>query len=557
MGQSCMPKEKPATVAPVTAHRWRIVVRHAIGAALAALTASAALVALAGPAGMFGTGGPGDPAGPSHVGPSVADAETSPPLAPGALPPDGGDGTWTSVFSDTFQEPHTFRDKDLLATGNGAEETRWTNVGSRTMSQCASIVDGTLRLRSVPKWSDVPEVPGIPQMNCRLTTTRSFSGGTHLFAARVKLHTSTGHRSAFWWTGTDGRTVAEIDVFENEGVLDNPEGCKGSSTLPTNQSGFYGLNHAFYAEYQPATVGSKHCVDKALSHAVLDDQFHTMHAIMSPGEYVQFYVDGQLSATFGPQFAKSFEVNAILTNAGAETAPEFEVQWVKVWKKKGAPPTATATPTPSPACATNECLRAQLGTYAPYIYLANSNATDPRLARIIFDRRFYFDTYRDVQTWAHDKVATQGGNIWDHVEWHWLNRGIPEGRTGAATFDPTYYLTAHPDVAAAYGQDGYAGAISHYVSTGRAEGRRASVFFDPAYYKARYDDLTDWAAHAVVEHFTDHGMDEGRQGSAEFAPAHYLGTQPDLQKAFGSNYYRRGMSHWLSSGRSEGRPGAP
>ena len=484
----------------------------------------------------------------------VPNAEPAPAVEQATLPPDEGDDTWQSVFSDTFQDPHAFREKDLLATTGGAQEVVWSNVGTRTMSQCASIVDGVLKLRSVPKWSGVTGADGGPLMNCRLTTTKSFGGGTHLFAARVKLHTSTGHRSAFWWNGTDGRTMAEIDVFENEGLLDHPDGCTGSSTMVTNQSGFYGLNHAFYAEYQPANVGSKHCFDKTLSHGLLDDQFHTVHAILSPGEHVQFYVDGQLSATFGPQYAKSFSVNAILTNAGAETAGDFEVQWVKVWKKRGAAP---QPPAPSPGCAANDCLRAELGTYAPYIYLANSNATDPRLARIVFDRRFYFDTYADVQAWAHDKVAAQGGNIWDHVEWHWLNYGVPGGRTGSATFDPIYYMNAHPDVAAAYGQTNYTGAISHYIGTGRFEGRRASVFFDPAYYRARYKDLEGWTDHAVLDHFTHLGMDEGRQGSAEFAPAHYLGTHADLQGAFGSNYYRRGMSHWLSKGHLEGRSPAP
>ena len=152
--------------------------------------------------------------------------------------------------------------------------------------------------------------------------------------------------------------------------------------------------------------------------------------------------------------------------------------------------------------------------------------SDPRLARIIFDRQFYIDSYPDVLSWAQGKVATQGGNIYDHAQWHWLNYGIPWGRMGAATFDPIYYMNVHPDVSAAYGWNNYQGAISHYISNGRFEGRRASVFFYPAHYKARYGDMAGAANYAVVDHFTNNGMDEGRQGSWDFAPAWYMESIP-------------------------------
>jgi phosphatidylserine/phosphatidylglycerophosphate/cardiolipin synthase-like enzyme len=216
---------------------------------------------------------------------------------------------------------------------------------------------------------------------------------------------------------------------------------------------------------------------------------------------------------------------------------------------------STPPPPPPPVC-DNDCWRAQLGTQ-DYNYIENSNMSDPRLARIIFDRKFYAAAYPDVRPWAEGKVATQGGNFYDHVQWHWLNYGIPWGRAGSATFDPIYYMNNNYDVSLAYGWNNYNGAIGHFISYGRFEGRRGSTFFDPGYYRARYGDIAAWENWAVLDHFTVYGMSEGRQGSAQFAPAFYMGTYADLRAAYGSNGYRQGMSHWLAHGSAEGRQPIP
>jgi hypothetical protein len=219
----------------------------------------------------------------------------------------------------------------------------------------------------------------------------------------------------------------------------------------------------------------------------------------------------------------------------------------------GSPP---PPPPPPPAVCDNDCWRAQLGTQ-DYNYIENSNMSDPRLARIIFDRKFYAAAYPDVRPWAEGKVATQGGSFYDHVQWHWLNYGIPWGRAGSATFDPIYYMNNNYDVSLAYGWNNYNGAIGHFISYGRFEGRRGSTFFDPGYYRARYGDIAAWENWAVLDHFTVYGMSEGRQGSAQFAPAFYMGTYADLRAAYGSNGYRQGMSHWLAHGSAEGRQPIP
>ncbi|MBT9257473.1 hypothetical protein KMZ32_16360 [Phycicoccus sp. MAQZ13P-2] len=234
-----------------------------------------------------------------------------------------------------------------------------------------------------------------------------------------------------------------------------------------------------------------------------------------------------------------------------------ERDWIS--KEDEPDPRVPATPhppPPPPAVCDNDCWRAQLGTQT-YNYIENSNMADPRMARIIFDRKFYAAAYPDVRTWAEGKVATQGGTFYDHVQWHWLNYGIPWGRAGSPTFDSAYYLRNQGDVAAAYGSTNYQGAIQHFVSNGRFEGRRGSPFFDPGYYKSRYGDLAGWDNASALDHFTVYGMSEGRQGSADFAPAFYMGTYADLRNAYGGNNYRAGMSHWYSNGSAEGRTPRP
>jgi hypothetical protein len=211
--------------------------------------------------------------------------------------------------------------------------------------------------------------------------------------------------------------------------------------------------------------------------------------------------------------------------------------------------------TPPQVC-DNDCWRAFLGVYA-YEFPTTSNASDPRLARIIFDRKFYVNAYPDVYAWAQNKAATSGGTIFQRGEEHWLDHGIAEGRMGSPTFDPAAYMAWQPDVAAAFGATNYNAAITHYINYGRFEGRRATVFFDPAAYKARYADIAGFANYAVVDHFANNGIDEGRQGSNDFAPAWYMGNNTDVQDVYGANYYRAGMFHWIAWGRGAGRAGKP
>ncbi|MFI5497239.1 family 16 glycosylhydrolase [Actinoplanes sp. NPDC051859] len=482
--------------------------------------------------------------------------------------PSEADPDWTKVFQDDFKKEHKVaKDGDGFSVWTVDDVPVWKNVGEvrvngvwkpKPIDSCGTVDTadpGLLKLKPFPKNDpDTQET----RWRCRITSVQKFEAGTHLFAAKIKVHRSTGHLSSFWLNTARGvdQPINEIDVIENAGVKNQAKGCEGSPKMATNRDDYYGLNHTYYSAYKPKPAGYKHCLSKANAEPLIDDQFHVFQAEWAPDKHIKFSIDGRVSATYGAQYAKGIPLNAILTNIGAEadTAGErnFQVDWVKVWKKTPQP----SGPPPVPPTCDNDCWRAQLGVQS-YNYRPNSNPADVRLARIVFDRQFYLDSYADVRTWAQNKVATQGGNIYDHAQWHWLNYGVPQGRIGAATFDPAYYMAHQPDVAAAYGATNYQGAITHYLAYGRVEGRRGSVFFDPGYYKARYGDLAAFPNADAVDHFTIYGMNEGRQGSADFAPAWYMGTFPDLRNAFGSNNYRSGMSHWYSNGRQEGRPATP
>lgn len=519
-------------------------------------------------AGLTGGGVPAvAQAAPSvRAAPSVHTAVT----AQATLPPDG-DPSWTKVFEDGFNLPHVVSTDpvDGMSVYTVGGNPVWKNLGykpiadgtwkPRPMNECASVdqAAGILTLKPFPKTD--PADPKKTLWRCRITSTAQFGSGTYIFAARIKVHTSQGHLSSFWLnTAPGGGPTNEIDVIENSGRKSLAKGCQASATMPTNygtQDGpYYGLNHTYYSAYTPANTGYKYCLSQAATTPLQNDGFHTFHAEWSPGQYIKFYTDGTLSATYGPQYAKDTPLNAILTNIDKQNASnpaqDFQVNWVKVWKKNPPPPP------PPPAVCDNDCWRAQLGVES-YNYILNSDMGDPRLARIIFDRKFYAAAYPDVRVWADNKVATQGGHFYDHVQWHWLNYGIPWGRQGSTTFDPIFYMNAQPDVSAAYGWNNYTGAIGHYISYGRFEGRRASAFLDPGFYRSRYGDLAGHVPYQLVDHFAVNGMSEGRQGSADFGPAYYLGTYADLRNAYGSNGYHAGMSHWISNGRAEGRLAVP
>jgi V8-like Glu-specific endopeptidase len=133
----------------------------------------------------------------------------------------------------------------------------------------------------------------------------------------------------------------------------------------------------------------------------------------------------------------------------------------------------------------------------------------------------------------------------------------PTPSINSPSFDPSFYLSKYPDLAAA----GYttANVQNHWNNSGIQEGRQGSEVFDVKFYLQKYPDLqlaygnNYFAAHT---HWQYNGIYEGRQGSATFAAKSYLQRYPDLQQAFG-NDYKAAALHYLNSGKQEGRNGAP
>lgn len=469
--------------------------------------------------------------------------------ADGSLPAPN-DPAWAPTFFDDF------RDTTM---------SQWDNVGTSPRGRCFTADPtwkgadvGRILIKPSVKWSSTDP----SKWNCRMTSKQEFPSGTYIFAARVKLHHDEGHLSSFWLNASIGYN--EIDVIENAGNKASPSSCEGKAgeSVAVNRSNFNGLNSAYYSTDKPQRTGYKYCFAAAEAASAQDDGFHTVHVRYTTGQSVQYFLDGVPGLSYVP--TSDGPLRLVLTNIDQQKTAfpnpkDFAVSWVQVWKQNPAPgsPGGGTTPPPPPPVCDNDCWRAQLGS-EPYNYILNSNMSDPRLARIIFDRKFYAMAYPDVRPWAEGKVATQGGNFYDHVQWHWLNYGIPWGRAGSATFDPSYYMANNGDVAAAYGgATNFTGAISHFISYGRFEGRRGSTLFDAGYYRSRYGDLAGMEAWALLDHFTNNGMSEGRQGSAEFGPAFYLGQYADLRNAYGPNGYHAGMGHWYANGRAEGRKAVP
>lgn len=508
---------------------------------------------------------------------TVLGTTAAPASAQGDLPPFSGNTEWNPVFRAEFKKALEIGEsgKAYVKQTDKGPVTLWRNLGNRPISECGTITGERYVLKSFPNGDG-------KKWQCRITANKSFGTNKHIFAARVKFHRDRGHLSSFWLNKANDGPTNEIDVFENNGFRKDAatgpdgegskDGCKRTATVGTNypvgakEHPFYGLNHAYYHGYDPHK-GYKHCVGgRARVDALLNDDFHTVHAVWTPGIKTKFYIDGQLSAEFEDGNTGDTPVTAILTNIGEQGKGTFEVDWVRVWEAKVAgvspqqelsddEPTAPNPPA-TERCVTNECIRAEFGVYH-YNYIANSSVTDFRLHRIVFDRQYYANAYPDVRNWATSKVQTQGGNYWDHVEWHWLNYGISQGRAGSITLDPAFYMAIHPDLVVAFGAGNYATAILHYVNSGRFEGRRASLLFDPSYYKSRYGDMSSQPNWYLTDHFNFHGIDEGRQGSADFGPAYYMGQYHDLRVAFQWNNYRSGAIHWLTIGRYEGRRANP
>lgn len=171
-----------------------------------------------------------------------------------------------------------------------------------------------------------------------------------------------------------------------------------------------------------------------------------------------------------------------------------------------------------------------------------------------FDPDYYLATYTDIASVP---------NL-DPLD-HFCKFGWKEGRDPSKHFSTTFYLRTNPDVAAAgvnpfwhylvFGQKegrpslpepslGPAKDISLHaqeMETIRAE-------FDPGFYLSTYPDVAAVSSIDPLEHFCLYGWREGRDPSASFSTSYYLNSNPDIAEARINPFW-----HYIVAGKPEGR----
>ena len=88
-------------------------------------------------------------------------------------------------------------------------------------------------------------------------------------------------------------------------------------------------------------------------------------------------------------------------------------------------------------------------------------------------------------------------------------------------FDPAWYLSRYPDVAASTTD-----ALHHFVHYGAAEGRDPNRFFDSAWYLAHYPDVAGSGQHPLL-HYLQMGAAELRNPHPRFDAAYFVEQHPE------------------------------
>ena len=101
----------------------------------------------------------------------------------------------------------------------------------------------------------------------------------------------------------------------------------------------------------------------------------------------------------------------------------------------------------------------------------------------------------------------------------------------ALLFDYTLYTACYPEETAGMNE---AQAKAHFTSTGKAKGYIASIFFDPQYYLSTNPDVAAHETYGTLQgaytHFLEYGFWEGRQGSLFYSINEYLHSGNDKLK---------------------------
>ncbi len=180
----------------------------------------------------------------------------------------------------------------------------------------------------------------------------------------------------------------------------------------------------------------------------------------------------------------------------------------------------------------------------------------------------YADVYDpDYYMSYNPDVAASYGSSSDTLICHFINQGMAEGRIASESFNVNAYRSRYEDLRKAYG---YTMPLYyyHYMQMGKAEGRIAtgdivtsydgrdySAVYDYAYYVDNNSDVA--AAYSgndaqTIIHFVNFGMKEGRRASESFDVRYYKQRYQDLSAAYDDDlqYY---YLHYISYGQREGR----
>ena len=152
---------------------------------------------------------------------------------------------------------------------------------------------------------------------------------------------------------------------------------------------------------------------------------------------------------------------------------------------------------------------------------------------------------------------------------------MKEGRQASSKFDVNSYRMRYKDLRSAFGYD-LAAYYYHYMSSGKAEGRQAtgkvtsidaitvyngvdySAVYDFNYYLSANPDIKAAFGNddlAVLSHFVNYGMKEGRCGCEAFNVLTYREKNGDLKAAFGDDL-KQYYIHYMNYGKNEGRKAA-
>ena len=185
----------------------------------------------------------------------------------------------------------------------------------------------------------------------------------------------------------------------------------------------------------------------------------------------------------------------------------------------------------------------------------------------VYDYDYYINTYGDLKNaFGSDSNAAIA---------HFVNCGMNEGRQAKSTFNVQSYRNQYQDLRLAFGWNNLPAYYNHYRTAGIYEGRNGTgctslqnpihVFWgtdlSPIYDYNHYNQYTDLRNAfggddmAMMTHFLSCGMNEGRRGNAGFDVYSYRNQYSDLRQAFGWNNLNAYYSHYLNSGRREGRAG--